>query len=81
MHCQINRRFDKPHPSKLSLDETVIKWFEDENATSPCFSQVEIIEKKNPESQRNADLYFERKLSFTLLYHTKCYLHNTKLAQ
>ena len=55
----------------------VIKWFNNENATSLGFSQTEIMfgTKANP---KNVELYFERKLNFTLLF-AKYYLYNTKL--
>ena len=54
----------------------VIKWFNNENATSLGFSQTEMFgSKANP---KNVELYFERKLNFTLLF-AKYYLYNTKL--
>ena len=64
--------------TKLFFSE-VIKWFNAENATSLSFSQIEIMFGRKV-NIKNAELYFERKLNFTLLF-AKYYLYNTKLIQ
>ena len=62
--------------TKLFFSE-VIKWFNAENATSLSFSRIEIIFGRKV-NIKNAELYFERKLNFALLF-AKYYLYNTKL--
>ena len=57
----------------------VIKWFSAENATSLVFSRIEVMFGRKV-NIKNEELYFERKLNFTLLF-AKYYLYNTKLTQ
>jgi len=57
----------------------VIKWFNAENATSLSFSRIEIMFGRKV-NIKYAELYFERKLNFILLF-AKYYLYNTKLTQ
>ena len=64
--------------TKLFFSE-VIKWFNAENATSLSFSQIGIMFGRKV-NIKNAELHFERKLNFTLLF-AKYYLYNTKLTQ
>ena len=63
--------------TKLFFSE-VIKWFKTENATSLSFSQIEIIFGRKV-NIKNAELYFERKVNFTLLFAKYYDLYNTKL--
>ena len=55
----------------------VIKWFNNENATSLRYSQVEIL-FGGKFDDKNVDSYFVKKLDFTLLY-VKYYLYNQKV--
>lgn len=59
--------------TKQFLSE-VIKWFNAENATSLSFSQIEIMFGRKV-NKINAELYFERKLNFTLLFAKYYLLH------
>ena len=54
-----------------------IKWFNNENATSLRYSQIEILFGRKFDD-KNVDSYFVRKLNFTLLY-AKYYLYNQKI--
>ena len=55
----------------------VIKWFNNENATSLRNSQIEILFGRKSDD-KNVDSHFVKKLNFTLLY-AKYYLYNQKL--
>ena len=55
----------------------VIKWFNNENATSLRYSQVEIL-FGGKFDDKNVDSYLVKKLNFTLLY-VKYYLYNQKV--
>ena len=52
-------------------------WFNNENATSLRYSQIEILFGRKSHD-KNVDSYFVKKLNFTLLY-AKYYLYNQKL--
>ena len=52
-------------------------WFNNENATSLRYSQIEILFGRKSDDT-NVDSYIVKKLNFTLLY-AKYYLYNQKL--
>ena len=55
----------------------VIMWFNNENATSLRYPQIEILFGRKSDD-KNVDSYFVKKLNFTILY-AKYYLYNQKL--
>ena len=55
----------------------VIKWFNNENATSLRYSEIEILFGRKFDD-KNVDSYFVKKLNFILLY-AKYYLYNQKV--
>ena len=79
-YCQMNdsiiRTLQNCSWTKQFFSE-VVKWFSVENATSESFSQIEIMFGRKL-NLKNAELYSERKLNFTLLF-AKYYLNNSKL--
>ena len=78
--CQMNdsiiHSFQNCTLTKQFFSE-VIKWFNNENATSLRFSQMEILFGRKIVG-KNTESHFVKKLNFTLLY-AKYYLYNNKL--